>query len=329
MKKTLNTLFSFFLLITTHQALADQNKPLMQLLDKNFHNLIESNQSLQNALTENKNCLQSEEVFAAYDKFSEAWQKNWVYTVFSTKQSNYKFLMQFFPDKRGRISREVYRVISSDLSPTEISKVRNYGKGLPSLEILFFDQKIQSKSSEERICSFALAITNYLKKEVITKASQQHKDWMSDSKTSSKAKDIDHSFYNSMISALENLKKTKILRAITGDKIHNRRFESWRSNSSLQNMMNNLVSIKEIFEASYHQRVVDQDYRHLSDNFFKEWKNLSNEIKNFGEPLSQTTSIQKVNALALSTSRLIRTLKVMASPQVLNIPGAFNGADGD
>ena len=249
MKKTIFLVGFIFLAKTSFSAAAPSQKAL-NLLNATFSQLENSSRKLSKQAQ--NSCSSLDEIKEEYFQLSAAWQRLWVFHVYPTTDENFKFKMQFFPDKKGRIRKELNKMLNKNQSWTveDIANSRRYATGLPSIEFLLFDPSMEGRKNTQSYCSLLSALIRFIHLNLISPTKEKSLLWSQKDRSTKEAQELSHQFYNSMVIALENIKKLKLMRPALFKKnvVKPKRFESWRSQKSMDNILNNLEVVQSIFQ---------------------------------------------------------------------------------
>lgn len=286
-----------------------------------------------------------------------AWQRvQWVHFGPVT-DDNEDWKIQFWPDKINLVEKKT-RFLFVKRKPMDealIAKSSVVVQGLSALEFLLFDDPFnaslqQQKSQEkyERQCELMLAITANLS--MTTKRLSD--GWQDEKFLASwlkKAKDQEQSAFlaqrnseiiEALLAQMERIKMDKVGGGL-GYKSRNKRpneyfFESWRSQTSLNNIQVNLVSFQQLLSGKegYNLTNMLNDKKHVElavtlNNALQSVIDNSSDISgSLHNAVADPKKIVQVEALFKNMGNMNTILKRELAP-ALGVVLGFNSNDGD
>lgn len=266
----------------------------------------------------------------------QTWQRFSVINIAPTQERLYKMSFQFFPDKKGRIEKKLTSYLVNGLEVDEkgiANRVSFLVGGVSALEVLLFEDrevfKKTIKGNKDSFCKLLKNIPeNLLVKQVLFEEDLKVHRSQGDEKT------WDADILNSLIFSLEEIKKSKIDYPINFEKKHifPHRFESQRSKASLENIKNNTIASRELFEAIFKGPLLAKNEFETIDFANKSYEQILDILSSFDKPLTElevdADDFARVEKLKQTVSFLISLLKRRVAVS-LGLPLYFNGTDGD
>lgn len=263
-------------------------------------------------------------------------------------QGNLAWQIQFWPDKKNLVARQVETLLNSKptLTSTDLDKSSVVVQGLTAYEYLLFDPAIDLNNAEQkaRYCPLLVAIGEHqenLAAEVLAR-------WQSEDGMAAQLKNFPNARYadapealaellRAQVSAIDGLKKklgTPMGRQSKGLP-QPYQAEAWRSNASLANLAASLASAERIWlgaEQDGIQALLGSDQESLKQRINAAYSDTRQRLaaakRPLGELLADEAGRAELNALYESLSILHRLHEVDLA-KTLGIQLGFNAHDGD
>lgn len=319
---------------------------------KNFYNLTKTFSEKTETFTNNPNSESLKDLQDLWKEIMKSWQKITVFEFGPVKNLSLHSKIFYSPVNTQAINEVLSKPVN-DLNVNFLETVGVTRKGLPVIEYLIFSKdnvnevivdlfnnSDNSKNSEQR-----KIYLNLLSKDLFNNAEKIYKEWdISQGNYLSKFAKESNSFnmlLNNIISVLENIKDTKLgtpMGKKSGGELRLNEIESIYSNNSMQNILNNIISVESIFKGSYTNtesmglnNYLDYiDKNDLKFQIISQINKVKNIINNMNQPLEYI--IEKDNAKAEELyneiKELLRFMKVDTANSV-NETVTFNSSDGD
>ena len=263
-------------------------------------------------------------------------------------ESNRAWQVQFWPDKKNLVARQVSALVTSkpQLTAADLDKSSVVVQGLTAYEYLLFDAAIDLDDAEQkaRYCPLLTAIGQH--QQALTTAVLAH--WQAEDGMAAQLKTFPNSRYadasealaellRAQVSALEVMKKklaTPLGRQSKGQP-QPYQAEAWRSNSSLANLANSLASAELSWRGAAQdgfQALLGEDHqalqRRIDAAFADARQRLAALQRPLGELLSDEAGRAELNALYDSLG-VVHRLHETELAKTLGIQLGFNAHDGD
>lgn len=263
-------------------------------------------------------------------------------------EGNRAWQVQFWPDKKNLVARQVEVLINSkpELTPADLDKSSVVVQGLTAYEYLLFDPAIDLNVDEQkaRYCPLIVAIGQH--QQVL--AADVLSQWQAKDGMAALLKDFPNARYveapeavaellRTQVSAIDGLKKklgTPLGRQSKGQP-QPYQAEAWRSNASLTNLAASVASAERIWlgaEQDGIQALLGSDQDALKQRINAAYSDTRQRLaaaqRPLGELLSDDAGRAEVNALYDSLNVLHR-LHESELAKTLGIQLGFNAHDGD
>lgn len=263
-------------------------------------------------------------------------------------EGNRAWQVQFWPDKKNLVARQVEALISKKpaLTPADLGTSSVVVQGLSAYEYLLFDSAIDLNNAEQkaRYCPLLVAIGQHQQ----TLAADVLASWQSEDGMAAQLKDFPNARFaeapeavaellRTHVSALDGLKKklgTPMGRQSNGQP-QPYQAEAWRSNASLTNLAASLASAERVWlgaEQDGIQALLGSDQDALKQRINAAYSDTRQRLAATQRPLAELLSDEagraELSALYDSLSTLHR-LHEAELAKTLGIQLGFNAHDGD
>ena len=252
--------------------------------------------------------------------------------------------IQFFPDENGAVEPNVNAQLNSDAALTQdFIAVQPVGaQGLPALEFMIFDLELfQSGAGDQRACELANAVSGNL----VVIFDQLAEAWGAGGETNNEFSTLTGVFadtevllqvvFESLVFHAEFVADAKLLDGINGTF---ESFESWRSESSLNNIQVNFATLNNIYTNGDAYGLTDLLFRAFGssladDEFMENIANIEADIAALDGSLEAVRQSEEASGLALIESietgaqSIAEALNFAAEEANVNV--GFNLSDGD
>ncbi|PTU76212.1 imelysin family protein [Pseudomonas mangrovi] len=314
-----------------------------------YHGWSEANRTLEQSAR--AFCAGEQDLTQARQHFSaaqSAWAALQPLAVGPLSEGNRAWQVQFWPDKKNLVGRQVERLVQSNpqLDAAALGKASVVVQGLSAYEYLLFDPALDlaDDSQKARYCPMLQAIASHqrgLADEVLNL-------WEGEQGMAAMLRSTPNTRYpdgrealgellRTQVSALDGLKKklgTPLGRQSKGV-AQPFQAEAWRSKASLANLAAALASAEQVWRGNddngvrslpgaQHQNLV----KRIDEAFSDTRKRLAAQQRPLGEALADPAAREELDALYDSLDRLHRLHESELS-RALEIPLGFNAHDGD
>ncbi|HEX5843566.1 MAG TPA: imelysin family protein [Pseudomonas sp.] len=263
-------------------------------------------------------------------------------------EGNRAWQVQFWPDKKNLVARQVEALINSKpaLTPAELDKSSVVVQGLTAYEYLLFDPTIDLNNAEQkaRYCPLLVAIGQHQQ----ALAADVLSHWQAEDGMAAQLQKFPNARYaeapeavaellRTQVSAIDGLKKklgTPLGRQSKGQP-QPYQAEAWRSQASLANLAASLASAERIWlgaEQDGIQALLSSDQAPLKQRIDAAYSDTRQRLaaaqRPLGELLSDEAGRSELNALYDSLDKLHR-LHEAELAKTLGIQLGFNAHDGD
>lgn len=289
------------------------------------------------------------EIQNIWKKLITSWQKITVFEFGPVKTLNVSSKIFFSPVKEQSI-KDVLIKEKESLNDNFLDSVGVTKKGLPVIEFLIFNK---DKGNNYILSSFKESV-DFEKRKIYLKLLTN--DLKNNANEIKKAWDINQGNYlkqfineknsfnmllNNIISVLENIKDTKLgtpMGKKSGGELRLNEIESLPSNYSKNNIINNIISIKSIFNGSYNNSesfglndyLIYIDKRELKEQIISQIDKTINLIQTLNPSLEYSikNEPEKVENVYNEVREILKLIKVDTSNS-LSETVTFNSSDGD
>lgn len=263
-------------------------------------------------------------------------------------EGNRAWQIQFWPDKKNLVARQVEALINSkpELTPADLNKSSVVVQGLTAYEYVLFDPAIDLNNGTQkaRYCPLLMAIgehQNVLAADVLSQ-------WQSQNGIGAQLKRFPNERFadaqeavaellRTQVNALDGLKKklgTPLGRQSKGQP-QPYQADAWRSNASLANLAASLASAERLWlgaEQDGLNTLLSSEHSDLKNRIDAAYSDIRQRLAAAQRPLSELlrdeAGIQEANALYDSLNTLHR-LHEAELAKALGIQLGFNAHDGD
>ncbi|MET1257035.1 imelysin family protein [Aliikangiella maris] len=286
----------------------------------------------------------------------DKWQLLQIMRFGPIVKNNYQYRIQFWPDDNNAVTNNIENLLSGTQVITEsvVANTSVGAQGLPAIEYLIFkaDEQVLAEFSDSntaaRRCQLLNAITLNLQTitaDLVDRWLASGEDFISDftgkgiagSGDTSKLDEMVSDVVNTLIEQAQFILLNK-LQAPLGDNIpgYTQAAESWRSEYSKANLVNNLKAFKVVYGENnfgfsrYLNEVVEADV--LDANMqerLQQLVDISEQIEGtYSQALASQTEREKISQLVELMQSLIVKLEGDLA-KAMNATVGFNGNDGD
>lgn len=284
----------------------------------------------------------------AFTSAQSAWAAVQPVLLGPLAEGNRAWQVQFWPDKKNLVARQVEALISKKptLTPADLDKSSVVVQGLSAYEYLLFDTAIDLNNAEQkaRYCPLLIAIGDHQQ----TLAADVLASWQSEEGMAAQLKNFPNTRFaeapeavaellRTQVSALDGLKKklgTPMGRQSNGQP-QPYQAEAWRSNASLSNLAASLASAERLWlgaEQDGIQALLGADQDALKQRINAAYSDTRQRLAATQRPLAELLSDEagraELSALYDSLSALHR-LHEAELAKTLGIQLGFNAHDGD
>lgn len=282
--------------------------------------------------------LLKESLKETFDLVMMQWQRLSVLSIKPILADNFKVSVQFFPDKKSRIKKKLMEYLRTE-KKVDLSFVQGsifYATGISALEMILFDEQESfidlRLSHKEAFCGFVTNIPRHLYVQQ-EKFEGEFNSYINSIST----EDFQDDLYNSILFSLEEIKKNKMDRQVNLEtsKIFNKRFESYRSSNTLNNLKNNFKAQKDLLDLVFIPRLLkinDKESANMVNVLNEGYVKIIQDLDGFESDLVSMNASSKdylhFEKLRNNSVVLLSIIKNQVAPK-LKISIQFNGADGD
>jgi uncharacterized protein len=284
----------------------------------------------------------------AFTSAQSAWAAVQPAVLGPLAEGNRAWQIQFWPDKKNLVARQVEALINSkpELTPADLDKSSVVVQGLTAYEYLLFDPAIDLDNAEQkaRYCPLIVAIGEHQK----VLAADVLSNWQREDGMAAQLKNFPNARYaeapeavaellRTQVSAIDGLKKklgTPLGRQSKGQP-QPFQAEAWRSKASLANLAASLASAERIWlgaEQDGIQALLSSEQGELQQRINAAYSDTRQRLaatqRPLGELLSDDAGRAELNALYDSLNALHRLHEVELA-RTLGIQLGFNAHDGD
>ncbi|MCJ8275705.1 MAG: hypothetical protein HRT44_04425 [Bdellovibrionales bacterium] len=280
----------------------------------------------------------SKQLKVSFDRLMAKWQRQAVISLKPTQLNKYKSSIQFYPDTKGRIKKKLIEYLREQDS-IDVDFLKGtvfYSAGLSALEMLLYDESesFQTIALENTkvFCGLVINIPLHLVDKQLEYEKELDKYLGQISQV-----EIEEDLLNTLIFSLEEIKKLKLSRPINVETslVKVKRFESYRSQNTKNNLINNFLAQKALLDLVYQPWLLELETQTANSTYDLVnlgYERVLDDLGSLERPLSDLTAehsdYENMVRLSNNTTALIQVLKRQMAPQ-LDISLQFNGADGD
>ncbi len=277
-----------------------------------------------------------------------AWSALQPMLVGPLNEGNRAWQIQFWPDKKNLVARQVETLLNSNPAPTpaDLDQASVVVQGLSASEYLLFDSSIDlsQAAQKNRYCPLLIAIGAHQQ----ALASDILSQWQSSDGMLSQLQNTPNSRYADSQEAITDLLRTQVtglegMKKKLGTPLGRQskgqpqpfQAEAWRSNASLGNLSASLNGAEQLWlgsQADGLRNLLGSQHRELAKRIDNAYQDSRKQLAAPQQPLSQLLSDdagrQQLNALYDSLNTLHR-LHESELAKALGIQLGFNANDGD
>jgi len=278
----------------------------------------------------------------------KAWAELQPLLIGPLAEGNRAWQVQFWPDKKNLVGRQVEQLISGDkpLDADAVAKSSVVVRGLSAYEYILFDSKPEIANDEQkaRYCPLLVAIADYQK----TLAEDILKNWNSTDGMLAQLTKFPNQRYadsheaiadllRAQVTALDTLKKklgTPMGRMSKGIP-QPLQAEAWRSQSSLKSLAASLAAAQTVWVGVDNQGLrglLGKDQKALADKIDAAYadalKKLEDNPRTLSDLLQDDAGRQQLNTI-YDALNVVHRLHESDLAKALNIQLGFNANDGD
>ena len=330
--------------LTVSQQLADQ------VLLPAYSQWAEANQTL--AKTSAAFCAEQsslEQTRTQYLAAQNQWAALQPLLVGPLSEGNRAWQVQFWPDKKDLVARQVEILLKRTPSLTEadLTKASVAVKGLSAYEYVLFDERIDlnDAAQKSRYCPLLVAIADYQS----TLASQVLSEWQADQGMQQRLKAFPNSQYSESSEAIAELLRIQV-NAIDGLKkklgapmgrqtkgiIQPFQAEAWRSNASLSTLRAAVGSAKALWQGQNQgvglSHLVPKEHDQIIGKIDQAFADLEQRLDAQTQPLSVLLNDEQGRQALDDIYQSLNTVHRLHEgelAQALGITLGFNAHDGD
>ena len=299
----------------------------------------------------NVNAKQLQAFQAEYHKTMDAWS-NIQHIRFGVVDILMRYhRIQLWPDKHNTGAKQIRKLLATQdrqvLKPDYFKRASVAIQGLGTLERILFNSKGDTLATFKQApkgayrCELAVAISrnvHEMSQGMVSDWTQGDYPYRDIIKSAERGNDFYESslnvsarFLNNLSTAIQSIVEQKLARPLDKNlqRAKPRRAESWRSQRSLKNIINNLQATQTLYEVGFSSLVKD---RALDDRINMAFKQAIKSAQRIKQPLSKAVKDPKLRVQLIELQTQCQTLhQLLAStlPEAIGLPIGFNNLDGD
>lgn len=275
----------------------------------------------------------------AYMQSMAAWQAVQHIQFGPISYFNWNYRMQYWPDERGTSGRQLDAIIAAGdeaiLPSTSFARQSVGVQGLPALErILYADDALAEFQNNDYLCLLSATIASNIN-EISSGVTQR---WVDEYRALvlepsadglyEDAEDLSIDFLKALQESIAKIRDLKLTPVIgeTFNASRNRAAESWRSESSLANIKNNIDSLELLFSA-YQAAFHEEDNAVVLTRFTEIKQILAGLPDSLSAVLENEEEYSQIQSLHASVDALHEGLETALKNTDLYL--GFNSLDGD
>jgi predicted lipoprotein len=275
----------------------------------------------------------------AYLETMAAWQAIQHIQFGPITYFNWNYRMQYWPDERGTSGRQLDALIAAAdeaiLSSNSFARQSVGVQGLPALErVLYANDALGKFQDNDYLCLLSMTIARNIN-EISSGVNQR---WVDEYRALvldpvadglyEDAEDLSIDFLKALQESIAKIRDLKLLPVI-GESFsasRNRSAESWRSENSLANIKNNIVSLEQLFLA-YMAAFHEEDNVAVTEKFTEITQILNSLPDSLSAALENEEQYNQVQSLYAGVDALHEALETALKNTDLYL--GFNSLDGD
>lgn len=287
-----------------------------------------------------------EQLKATYHRAMDSWMAIQHIRLGPVEASLRYYRYQIWPDKHNTGTKHLQGLLKSEdrerLEPKQFAQSSVAVQGLTALERLLFPTasdsgQFGSPEAPSYRCELMLAITGNLAQmssEIVTDWAAGETPYRTHVLTAGPENDdfasheeVASQWLNSISTQLQVITEQKLFRPL--EQFRLKRAESWRSRRSLQNILLNLLAIRELYAIGLSPKLsedpLDNTIKKAFDQTIASVKALDIPLYDIKQDSPEAKKLEKI----LADARQLTALTSSELPQALGLSLGFNSLDGD